>query len=136
MRRESEASRSELVERHASDQPGAAQETIRGKQSSDQAQRLGACSRIRALQQTLRAPGGRKECTSYVSDTAEDLPPSPGAWSGSSRTNQPQYSEEFGYKQFFSSFAYSALALRSRTGTNIETPLGLKQFSQRNNLEK
>jgi hypothetical protein len=43
-----------------------------------------------------RASGG----TSYVSVTAEDLPPSPGAWSGSSRTNCIQYIGESRYKQF------------------------------------
>jgi len=38
--------------------------------------------------------------TGYVSATAEDLPPSSGAWSGSSRTNCIQYSGESQYKQF------------------------------------
>lgn len=38
--------------------------------------------------------------TGYVSATAEDLPPSSGAWSGSSRTNCIQYSGVLRYKQF------------------------------------
>ena len=41
---------------------------------------------------SLRWRDGR---ASYVSDTAEDQPPSSGAWSGSSRTNCTQYSRDF-----------------------------------------
>lgn len=71
----------------------------------------------------------------YVSGTAEDQPPSPGAWLGSSRTNRFQYNEEWGPTQLLKQRRGSPVAwfLAVAAGSLTLTPCSGKN-SSRNGL--
>jgi len=117
-------------------QRGAAKTAIGGKKRSEKALGNRCRSRNRRVQQVSPWLRGR---ASYVSGTAEDQPPSPGAWLGSSRTNSFQYSGESGPAQLLRPLRAQAAAgrftfgfsNRSRRFMNIETLLLRKQFAQR-----
>jgi hypothetical protein len=77
-----------------------AKPAVGGKKCGEKAARSFDRFRGNTISQDLRVPGmpgrgslkRRNGGAGYVSGTAEDQPPSPGAWSGSSRTNRIQYS--------------------------------------------